>query len=405
MAKRHAEIAGAGFAGMTLAAALAQRGWSVRIHERASECRQFGAGIWIWENGLRVLDALGVIESALDGAVMNPRWESYDERGKLISRTTFGDHQTGGRTYCIVRQQLFEAIQAAALRNGVEILTDSKAAGATPEGQLITETHVWPADLVVGADGVNSAVRESLGLLHYRWKHGDSAIRVIIPRTEEEAAADKWSNVYEWWNGPRRVLYTPCSRHQVYLCLTSRTNDTAAFGVPIPKESWVQSFPHIAHLLERMPDSGRSDIFETIYAKRWFRGRTALVGDAAHGMVPGLGQGCGCALHNAFALATILEQTSSVEKALLLWERRGLAMTRHTQRWSWILWPMTTVPAPVARSVFNFPGLSGWLNNQRAKPAQYIAQGTENRPRWTPRPSRSGSPAPQFAGAELRGHG
>ena len=54
MPQRLVEIAGAGFAGLTAAAAFAQGGWSVRVHERAPECREFGAGIWFWENGVRV---------------------------------------------------------------------------------------------------------------------------------------------------------------------------------------------------------------------------------------------------------------------------------------------------------------------------------------------------------------
>ena len=57
--KRHAEIAGAGFAGLTAACALAQRGWSVRVHERGQRLRTTGAGIYIYENGLRVLAAVG----------------------------------------------------------------------------------------------------------------------------------------------------------------------------------------------------------------------------------------------------------------------------------------------------------------------------------------------------------
>ena len=57
--KRHAEIAGAGFAGLTAAAALAQRGWSVRVHERGDRLRTTGAGIFLYENGLRVFEAVG----------------------------------------------------------------------------------------------------------------------------------------------------------------------------------------------------------------------------------------------------------------------------------------------------------------------------------------------------------
>src|SRR5688572_2694797 len=62
----HAEIAGAGIAGLAAAAALAQRGWSVTVHERDAEVRAFGAGIFIYENGLRVLKALGALDEAMD---------------------------------------------------------------------------------------------------------------------------------------------------------------------------------------------------------------------------------------------------------------------------------------------------------------------------------------------------
>ena len=65
---RHAEIAGAGFAGLVAGIALRQRGWTVRVHEAAKELRAFGAGIFIWENGLRVLKAINAYAEVLDGA-------------------------------------------------------------------------------------------------------------------------------------------------------------------------------------------------------------------------------------------------------------------------------------------------------------------------------------------------
>ncbi len=68
MKQLHAEIAGAGIAGLTAAAALAQRGWSVRVHERSANLRTFGAGIYIWSNGLRVLEAIGAYDEAMVGA-------------------------------------------------------------------------------------------------------------------------------------------------------------------------------------------------------------------------------------------------------------------------------------------------------------------------------------------------
>ena len=68
MPARRAEIVGAGFAGLSAACALAQRGWRVRVHERADGLRTTGAGIYIYENGLRVLERLGAFEEAVAGA-------------------------------------------------------------------------------------------------------------------------------------------------------------------------------------------------------------------------------------------------------------------------------------------------------------------------------------------------
>ncbi|MGA8471879.1 MAG: FAD-dependent oxidoreductase, partial [Pseudolabrys sp.] len=62
---RRAEIVGGGFAGLASACALAQRGWDVRLHERDSELRTTGAGIYVYENGLRVLEALGAYEDSV----------------------------------------------------------------------------------------------------------------------------------------------------------------------------------------------------------------------------------------------------------------------------------------------------------------------------------------------------
>jgi 2-polyprenyl-6-methoxyphenol hydroxylase-like FAD-dependent oxidoreductase len=400
MSQQHVEIAGAGFAGVTFGTILAQHGWSVRIHERAAECRQFGAGIWFWENGLRVLNAIGAIDEALEGAVMPQFWEGYDERGKVIERVPFGDHDTGGRVFCIVRQKLYAAILHAAEKAGVEILTNSRATGATAAGELLIEGDKrYKADLVVGADGVNSKVRDSLGLLKRRWTHSDGAIRVNVPRTQGEAADPRWQNIYEWWSGPRRLLYTPCSGEEIYLCLTSIAADKAALQIPVPKEVWRRSFPQAADYIDRIPDISRWDRFETIYVDGWSRGRSAILGDAAHAMVPGLGQGCGMAVTNAMALATALAEESTIERALAAWEQRMRPLVKHTQFWSWTTWPLTRVPAGVARTVFNLPVLSGWIHHQRALPSLEIPPGTEKDARWRPAP-RAGDFASRAMGAQ-----
>jgi 2-polyprenyl-6-methoxyphenol hydroxylase-like FAD-dependent oxidoreductase len=91
MSTRHAEIAGAGLGGLAAGIALAQRGWSVRIHERADSLRMFGAGIWLWENGLRSLAALGVEERATKRARRIETLVARDQNGRALMHRAFGD--------------------------------------------------------------------------------------------------------------------------------------------------------------------------------------------------------------------------------------------------------------------------------------------------------------------------
>src|SRR5215475_10177495 len=107
MTKRHVEIIGAGFAGLTAACAFAQRGWSVRVHERAERLRPSGAGIYIYENGLRVLEAVGAYEAAVKGAPFAHTREARDDQNRTVSV-----HRWSGQTrvYAVVRQTGINAL-------------------------------------------------------------------------------------------------------------------------------------------------------------------------------------------------------------------------------------------------------------------------------------------------------
>src|SRR2546428_4208266 len=111
--KRSGEIVGGGFAGLTAACALAQRGWRVRLHERADRLRTAGAGINVYENGLRVLEALGASEDTIRDGARHLVRETRDEHDRLIST-----HPWHLRVYGVLRQRMIDAIAAAAQRAG-----------------------------------------------------------------------------------------------------------------------------------------------------------------------------------------------------------------------------------------------------------------------------------------------
>ena len=373
MKKRNAEIVGAGFAGLTAACALAQRGWSVRVHERADRLRTTGAGIYIYENGLRVLEAVGAYDAAVQGAPFAHTREVRDGRDRLISVHRW----TGSRVFSIVRQNVINALAAAATRAGVVIVTNSTATGATVEGELLfADGGNVKADLIVGADGSNSRLRDLLGLLSKRKYLVDGCIRLLLDKTEAERAPADGAKTIEYWSGTRRLLYTPCSETDIYIALTMLDDDAPAKAVPVRKDEWKRAFPHLETLIDRIGASGRYDRFELIKLKRWSAGRVAFIGDAAHALPPNIGQGGGCAMMNALSLSVYLQRDNEVSAALQTWERQERPLTEHTQRISYFLGLPTTWPPALRAAALGIAGRSKWLVRQRTRTALHRPTGT-----------------------------
>jgi 2-polyprenyl-6-methoxyphenol hydroxylase-like FAD-dependent oxidoreductase len=325
---RHAEIAGAGLGGLATAIALAQTGWSVRIHERSDSLRMFGAGIWLWENGLLSLDALGVEQAATKRAKRIETLVARDPEGRSLMNRSFGD---ADRLLLPPRADLYDALIARAEELHVEVELNSPVVAATPHGELeLEDGRRVRGDLVVAADGVFSRVRESL-LLTRRVDYLDEGYtRLLIPRLPE----DPDTEVTEYWSGSRRLLYDPCTDEVDYVCLCCNIDDEAGQRVPVDKQTWLESFPMLGGIIERIDDTGRWDRAMRVTTRAWSRGVAAVVGDAAHAQPPNLGQGANLTFQNALALAEYLRREPGVPEALATWERRERPLTDHIQRWT-----------------------------------------------------------------------
>jgi 2-polyprenyl-6-methoxyphenol hydroxylase-like FAD-dependent oxidoreductase len=372
MTGRHAEIAGAGLAGLTAAAALCRRGWTVRVHERTPEMRIVGSGLSIFENGLRVLRAVGAEAEATEGARQGWERETRDRLGRTTSHVRYAV-----RMYEITRQQVVGALARAAVRAGAEIVTSSTAVEATPDGELgLADGRRLKADLVIAADGVASRLRDSLGLGFRRRWLADGAIRIVIPRTAEEAGSAEGAKNIEYWSGARRMLLAACSRTELYVALSALDSDAEGKALPIRKDVWKRSFPCLESLIDRLDGEARWDRFQVIHMPRWSRGRAVVLGDAAHAMAPNLGQGGACAMMNALGLAVALDETREVPAALDLWERRERPLTDHTQRLSTYYSALTTWPDVLRSAAFWTVARSSWLRAQYWRTAQHIPTGT-----------------------------
>lgn len=362
MKVRTAEIGGAGLAGLAMAAALAQKGWRVVLHERSPELRMFGAGIWVWESGLKVLEMLGAFEQATRRVRIIREWRVADETGDVMASIEFDD---SARLYLPLREDLYDALIARCVHFGVEIRTSSEAVAMRPDGTLVMEGGAErKADLVIAADGINSKLRDSVGATRLRDFGLEIGIRLLIDQRPE----DPTDVVTEYWNGPLRLLYNPCTDAKNYVFLGAPLDDDSANALPIDRDYWSEKFPAAADYVKRFEVDGRWDRIGAVRCSNWSDGHTAIIGDAAHGLPPNLGQQAMTAFVNAMAMVAILEESSDADDIpdlLSRWEKQQKPLANHVQDWSYIYgmvvahWPASL--APLRGDALRFLSSTKWF--------------------------------------------
>lgn len=374
----HVEIVGGGFGGLVVAAALADRGWSVTLHERRDEIDAEGYGIAIQPNMALIFGALGIRDEILAGGAHIDRRDSMDGLGNILM-----SRPSKRSPYRIDRRHIVRLLAERARKAGVEFCLGSMVTGVMPDGVVTTESSARrAADLVVVADGAASLFRDSLGLARRRIWQRDGAIRVTIKRTPDEIAAAKHdgSVMIEAWADRRRVLYCPVSDSEFYVLMGAMVDDEAACATPIDVDVWGASFPALRFLFERIAaqsdwSQARWAQFQTIKLKSWSTGRVAMLGDAAHAMPPYLAQGAGHAMMNGMGLAVALETAPDLEQGLAAWERRERPSTEHTQRWTRIYGLTLGLPKFLKPISVGLENNLPWLANQYIRAASQVPTG------------------------------
>ena len=372
-----AVIAGGGIGGLATAVALAQRNWNVQVFERQPQLRESGAGITFSENGLRVLEALGVYEQAMEGANPGTGVELRGRDEMVLDSTPLPSNM---RLLSSPRAQVLKALETACTRHGVQVHTGNEVVSATDRGQLRLADGTWvEADLALGIDGIWSKVRTSLGIATTQQQTTEGALRTVISATDEDAPLFERGRHIEVWNGTRRFLIVPLGRGRIYLALTCLSDDTAGRSIPVDVESWSQSFPHWRHLIERIDRDISWNVYSIIKTARWSVGRSAILGDAAHAQPPNLGQGGGMAVQNGLALACMLESAQSrqdIPEALQAWEASVRELTDHCQRWSVLYGEIAELDDAVRNRVISGAMSDPWIRQQLFIPAQSVPIGT-----------------------------
>jgi len=326
---RHAEIAGGGIAGLGLGMMLARRGWTVRIHERSPRIREVGSGISLRNNCVEVLEHYGVFPRLAPHGSMLTAEKYFDRRGRFLQERSMAGHH---RTFVMARQTLVDVMAAVARESGAEIVTNSLIVGADPAGALIDENgRRYPADLAVAADGVRSRTRASLSIGAHFEEYPTRVSRWLL----EGRAFTEDHTQFEIWSGDRRVGILPCGSSQTYIYAVMPARDQGACAMPLDVDNWSATFPKLRALFTALNAAeGSQVIYPLVTTPRWSAGRVAVVGDAAHGMPPTLGQGAGLSMINCHALAEVVTQSDDIEQALEKWESSIRFLSDTTRRWA-----------------------------------------------------------------------
>jgi salicylate hydroxylase len=354
-------IAGAGVAGLAAALALAKSGFQASVFERAPALEEFGAGLQLSPNATRVLAALGALDSIarLATAPRAIRILRGRDEAELAALDLSDAPARWGAPYLVIHRADLQAALAALcraedaieLKLGAEVVgygADANKVQATLRRGLVSTTAT--GDLLIGADGLRSKVREKLGLGEADEPafSGRVAFRATLPARALPRAAS--GAVVTLRLGARAHLVQYPLRQGAHVNLVA-VIESGWRGQPsdhpwdgeADRPALARAFAgwsKPARALIEAPDNWRAwPLYTRPPLPAYAAGRVALAGDAAHPMVPFLAQGAAQAIEDAGALARALRSRADVAEALSAYsaerapragrvQREALAQTR-----------------------------------------------------------------------------
>jgi 2-polyprenyl-6-methoxyphenol hydroxylase-like FAD-dependent oxidoreductase len=320
-----AMIVGAGIGGLTASIALRRAGIETTVFERADELREVGAGILLAANAIRVFDNLGLSEGVRRLGTPASAGQIRSWKGETLADVPAGmlEKRVGAPSAAVHRADLQRLLLEEQGEGVVRLGARCSGFGQDDEGvtAFFDDGSTERADVLVGADGLNSTVRAGLFGREKPRYAGYTAWRAVV---EPDRELLPWGTGFESWGRGARFGCVHIGGGRVYWFATRNANEGGVDG-PVgtpsgPKAALLEHFGGwhhpIAELIGETGERGirRDDLYDREpLTGSWGRGRITLLGDAAHPATPNLGQGACQAVEDAEMLARCLKEGGEAE--------------------------------------------------------------------------------------------
>lgn len=329
-------VAGFGIGGATLSIALARDGHEVTVYERAGSLGPVGAGFLLQPSGQAALAQLGLLDDVETSSWRIRRFNAESATGRLLSELRYDRRDPFGHALGVARGRLFTVLHTAALKAGVALRTNVTIVGARETGAEVAPvdgdgTRLKPVDLLVGADGMRSALRAVV----------DPRARLrLSPFAALWGLGTQGSVCREVLHQQARGVgllagHLPVGQREAAVFWGLRASELGTArreGFPTFVDRVAGVLPEAREVLESIGsfDGLLLARFGHATVRRRHTDRIVLIGDAAHPAPPHLGQGANLALLDAIALASAIREGRSVPEALEAWDRvRTFQNTRY----------------------------------------------------------------------------
>jgi salicylate hydroxylase len=335
-------IVGGGIGGLFAAKVLLAQGFRVSVYEQAPALGEVGAGVFVTPNSVRQLQRVGLGPAVEKyGALVGSGSRYFRDDGTLISPVQVTDASGWNATFGMHRAD-FVAFLAESLPAGV-VHTGHRCAGFEQHGERARVSFAngasAEADIVIGADGIHSELRRYVFPPSQPVFSGSVAYRGLIP---QERVPDWPPDCWMMWLGKGKHFLTFPVRSGTLINFVGFVPADAEM-----KESWSAAGDpdtlrrefagwdaRIGKVLGEVKMTFRSALYDRDPLPTWTKGRLSLLGDAAHPMLPHLGQGANQSVEDGMALATILARADreTAPAALLAYERLRRERVASVQR-------------------------------------------------------------------------